>query len=89
MTIWKHRLVLDTSTPQQFYLPIAARVLTIQLQDNDITFWTCHETLSERHRTIREFHIFGTGFEFDGYGLSYIGTVQRNGYVWHIFEKSL
>jgi hypothetical protein len=83
--IYKYPMKLDLY--QTIKLPKNARILSIQLQNDEICMWvlTATEITSDIDRV---FMIVGTGTsdrvgEFD----EYIATVQQGGYVWHIFEE--
>ncbi len=84
-TIYKY--TLDLVDSQVIPMPIGARILNIQVQNGRICLWAIVEIGSRIER--RTFVIQGTGnklckaVEDRGY---YMGTVQNNGFVWHIFE---
>lgn len=64
-------------------LPLNARVLTFQVQGWTPTIWVACEAA---HPTkTRTFAILATGQSTDEYE-QYIGTIQLNGLVWHLFE---
>jgi len=83
--IWKYILTLS-GEPQEFHVPIDSKWLTVDIQDHDIVIWA--ECNVERDKEPRILQIYGTGNEIheDEYRRHYIGTVQLDGYVWHIFE---
>ena len=83
MTIWKFPLHLTDS--QEVEMPKSAEVLTVQTQKGSICLWATVE--SESPRSKRSFRIIGTGHEFDGGLLAYVGTVQQGSFVWHVFER--
>lgn len=83
-TIWKFGLQLTDR--QTIEMPRAAEVLTAQMQGNTLCLWA--EVVIGRHPEKREFLIIGTGNPIDpSVEKKYIGTVQQNGFVWHVFEK--
>lgn len=71
-------------------LPPGARVLSIQLQRDQLQVWclVSYEALL-LPVVARSFRLVGTGHNLDIQGLTYVATVQENGgeYIWHIFEK--
>lgn len=82
-TIYKYELKLEDE--QTVEMPGFARILTVQVQDLKICLWAEVDTsFPTEARTIE---IYGTGDEVLGLGRTYIGTVQRGAYVWHVYEK--
>lgn len=65
-------------------LPIGSTILSCQEQDGRIAMWAM---VTDRAVTERIFCVYATGEMFDAEHKNYIGTVQRNGLVWHIFEN--
>jgi hypothetical protein len=61
-------------------------ILCVQEQNGVITVWAEVDELIPP--TSRKFYIYGTGLRIDTKGKTYIGTVQRNGFVWHIFTET-
>lgn len=85
-TIWK--FTLGNKPSATVNMPRRAEVLTAQFQDDVVTLWA--EVDSEHLLEERHFRIFGTGWDMAreiGYeGGKYIATVQRDGFVWHVYE---
>lgn len=83
-TIYKYPL---TGAQTRLNLPIGARLLTVQMQNNTPVLWA----LIDQDESITASRIFlsvntGTSFEIHA-ALDYISTVTSdNGIVWHIFE---
>lgn len=69
-------------------LPIGSSILTFQLQNGIPHLWVLLNPDEERIPFY--FKIIGTGEEcaINNYESEYIGTIQRNGLVWHLFLKS-
>lgn len=66
-------------------MPLGAEILCVQEQRGYITIWAkCHPNVKTE---VRHIEVHGTGNEFDDKGLRYVGTVQQDGFVWHIFER--
>ena len=66
-------------------MPIGAKILTIEDQDDRLYIWALVDTDAEYE--FRYFTIVGTGQDFpeaDDY--TYINTIQDGPFVWHIFE---
>jgi hypothetical protein len=84
-TIWKFPLA-GGQQKHRISMPKGAKVLTAQLQNNDITLWA--EVNDNKEKETRVFEVYGTGHEMNEYDLDYIGTVQDNsGLVWHVYEN--
>ncbi len=59
--------------------------LCVQLRHNEIFLWA-DVCIDDKTRPSRLFiHIFGTGNEIPERCMAYLGTVQKDGYVWHIY----
>lgn len=84
-TIYKYRIQL---IEQQFIsIPKDAKILTFQYQDGEPTIWAEVDTANIPDR-VRLF-IIGTGHTMPHLDLSYIGTAQNNGLVWHLYKQKL
>lgn len=86
MRIYKYFLSLGRR--QTLYMPPGAVILTVQLQDQIPTLWAIVNP-DEASSEARTFCIYGTGADLPEKAERYIGTVQLNGFVWHVFEKPL
>lgn len=85
MRIWKWKLRI---TDEQIVdLPIAAMILTAQMQEGELCLWAlCSEDAPKEERRIR---IYGTGHEIQRHSsMKYISTFQipEAGLVFHVFE---
>lgn len=80
-TIWKFPIALLER--QVIQMPKGAHPLSVQMQGNTITLWAMVNT--EHPMEDREIRIVGTGREADSRD-HYLGTVQVDGFIWHIFE---
>jgi hypothetical protein len=84
-TIHKYKLGPLTGLP----IPRTATVLCVQMQRDDLCMWV---ELDNSHAIERErvFHVFGTGHQIpDSFSGKYIGTVQTQGLVLHVYEQNL
>lgn len=81
--IYKYSLMLMDS--QTLELSVGYEILTVQLQNQDICVWAIVEPKNVEQTV--QFQIIGTGDKIVDEELKYIGTVQRHGFVWHIFYK--
>ena len=72
-------------------LPVAAKILSCQVQHAQICFWVEFAAPDEGEDfevTTRIFHIIGTGHRFElTSSMSFIATVQQPPFVWHIYEE--
>lgn len=84
-TIYKYTLPLADATVLQ--MPDGAKVLSVQIQARQICLWAM---VDPSHPLVgRSFSIRGTGQPILWDNDTYIGTVQLDGFVWHIFEVQL
>jgi hypothetical protein len=81
MTIWKYSLTLLDE--QQIQIPEGAKILSVQIQNDEICIWALVDT--ERPKETRSIGIIGTGNPCWCPNWNYIGTVQQDAFVWHIF----
>jgi len=70
-------------------MPCGAEILQIQAQGNDIVFWAIVDPNAPMEE--RTFHVINTGralprVDYED-GIVYMGTVQINEVVWHVFEE--
>jgi hypothetical protein len=83
-TIWKFPLSLNTE--QEIKLPREAVIISVQFQKGILFLWAKIDTESDTEE--RKVAIVVTGDDCDWCSRwNYIGTVQNNIYVWHIFIK--
>jgi hypothetical protein len=81
ITIWKYPLAIWGEV-QKIEMPIGARVLCVQLQDERPFLWAVVD--DEAPAETRAFIMHGTGHQLmPG---EYIGTIQLHGFVWHYFS---
>jgi hypothetical protein len=87
-TIWKHPI--NFAEFNVIRMPAGAQILHCAGSDSErpaVGFiWEQHlvqynDDLEERH-----FEVVGTGSIFDATNALYIGTYERRGFVWHVFE---
>ncbi len=88
MRIWKWTLM--RADHQTITMPYDARVLTVQMQGDDLQLWALVHDQAGWPKQDRTFSIYGTGNPIPLWPGEYIATVQtHNGsLVWHIFERS-
>ena len=84
-SIWKFPLALKDE--QSVRMPSWTEILTVQFQGAQLCLWALVEV--EAPLVSRHFMIFGTGHDVPANepALTYVGTVQQNGLVWHVFER--
>ena len=81
-TIWK--IQLNLVERQSIGLPEGWKFLSIQLQDTSICAWFLVDEYTD-HIALHTISMVGTGGQVSpGIG-GYLGTVQKDKYVWHFF----
>ena len=81
--VWKYSFA--GTGQHDITLPRGAFVLSFQIQANMFTIWVLVDT-KEKDLTVRRFEIIGTGWDTEREYFEYFGTVQDDGFVWHLFE---
>ena len=83
--VWKYKIESHVET---LSVPIGAKFLSCQIQDNKICVWFLTDMANKNNLEQRVFRTLFTGEPFntrDNY--EYIGTVQNPlGVVYHVFE---
>lgn len=82
MKIFKYPL--EITNVQSFPIPRGYKILHVGVQNDKLYLWTLIDQKQESDFAI--IHIIGTGQEFDLSSHDYIGSVQMNQFVWHIFK---
>lgn len=86
MKILKWKIELGP-TKQTLMLPAGATSLDLQMIGNDCCLWAlCKEDAPLRPV---QFRSYWTGEALHDHPGKYIGTVQNDGLVWHIFQEQL
>lgn len=80
-----HKYPIGITSRQTVEMPENAKILCVQMQDETPTLWAAVIPAAIRER--RTIEIFGTGHPIDEAEREYIGTVQDESYVWHVFER--
>lgn len=84
--IWKFPLKFDDV--QEITLPEGFKILSVQMQNDNLCMWARVETIKAVHMITKKIHIYGTGSNSDStIHLDYLGTVQDSPFVWHIFME--
>lgn len=81
-TIWKFPLSEVVSLTFGLEMPLGADVVHVGVQNGEIVLWARVDT--ELEIVTRYFVIIETG-DPEPHG-AYVGTVQIEQYVWHVFE---
>ena len=87
-----HKYPVEINYRFSINLPEDSVILSFQVQHNSAWIWVIVDRDKALER--RNFRIFGTGHpledkeyeEYKDIELNYIGTIQLNGMVWHLFE---
>lgn len=84
-TIYKYPLQI--TDVQRVLMPSGAKILCAQVQGDQVCLWA--EVDTEKETEPRIIMIVGTGDPWRSDYYTYIGTVQLQGYVWHVYEAGL
>lgn len=57
--------------------------LSVQVQDGKPTIWAIVNP--EAPKVKKRFFVYGTGHPINDEGKAYLGTIQHQGFVWHVF----
>jgi hypothetical protein len=85
--IWKHPI--SSAEFNAIKMPRNAKVLCVAQEGDHPALgflWEMHPKDQEQNLVERHFEIVGTGSVFDVDNTYYIGTYQKKGFVWHVFE---
>lgn len=80
--IWKYPFEIADRFVLQ--LPQGARVLSVELQDEQPCLWAMVN--AESTEELRRFALVGTGHLLPNGISTYIATFQQPPFVWHLFE---
>lgn len=84
-TIYKYKLTPGRTVID---MPDGAKVLTVQMQREDVSLWA----LVEPHKPVgrRFFDVYGTGHPMPSDPGDYVATFQMEGgaLVWHVFDAT-
>ncbi len=83
MHILKHRITLAPDLKLDLYR--GAKFLSFQMQHDRLTSWWLEDTEGEKETAT--LHVLPTGGVVDD-GLTYLGTLQDDSYVWHLFRSA-
>jgi hypothetical protein len=75
----------DEDYVSEIDLPVSAQILSVGIQNSQIVIWAKVEHPKEPTR-IRQLVVGNTGVALPFTNGRFIGTVESNGIVWHIFE---
>jgi hypothetical protein len=86
MTIYRYPL--SDKQVQTVQLPFDAEILAVQVLRGKLCLWA---RVNERNtsKETRTIEIYGTGDPMNNHSRYYMGTVQMNDLVWHVFELLL
>lgn len=80
-TIWKFRLKLHSH--QTIPVPSGAKPLCVQIQGGSVCIWL--EVVPDNPICERIVRVCGTGIPMNTAHSQYVGTVQQNDFVWHVY----
>jgi hypothetical protein len=82
-TIYKYPLTL--AAVQKIEMPLGAELLAVQIQGKQICIWAVVNP--EEEENVQTFYIVGTGHPMPEGRVRFLGTVQDDPFVWHVFLK--
>lgn len=84
MVIYKFQIPLEEYFKVE--IPLDATFLSAQLQNGSMQmWWLCPPNI----KSTKCFRLFGTGTSFDLHDLTYLASIQMDGFVWHLFEEKI
>ena len=88
--IWKFPFTKETAVDGDLSshvvdMPWRAKILAGQFQDGTLCLWARVDPTAKTVR--RTFHVVGTGRPYCFDSLHYIATVQKDIFVFHVFEE--
>lgn len=96
-TIYKY--TLEIKPKQEIKMRTGYRILSVQMQYNSLVVWAEVPSEDPDFKVYAEkkifdddevhFRIFGSGHQYRGTFLTYVGTVQQGPLVWHVFTKQI
>jgi hypothetical protein len=86
-TIWKYTLPFAENEygACSMSMPTDSKIISVQVQNNNICLWA--EVNLDKEFEDRKIVSVGTGKYIPEGNLHFIGTVQREQFVWHIYEE--
>ena len=84
MTLKIFKYYLQLTDTQTLQMPEGFEVLNVSNEGGRIVFWA--EADEEAELLGIDFYVVGTGNELEHPLRVYMGTVQMNGFVWHVYE---
>ena len=67
-------------------IPKDAVILSAKILLGSVILWVKIDS-ENKALSPRMFRIISSGINFDDAGLTYIDSIEKDGYVWHIFEE--
>lgn len=88
MKIYKYEL--EVTDKQTLQLPQLSKILSIQVQDDNIMLWALVNDKCILRQDNRFIECYGTGHEIDDVSeLTFLATIQYSFGVWHFFERDI
>lgn len=69
---------------QYVTIPDGAEIVHFDMQDSQLCIWAIVDIYAVHQ--VKHFWLLGTGYDIPD-NLTYIDTVQRDGFVWHLFGE--
>lgn len=82
-----YKYTLSLIDRQNIEMPTGYEILSIGVQGSNLVLWAMVDPEMKETKVPIEINGTGNGFvEFEGEEKKYIGTVQLEFFVWHVFE---
>ena len=82
-TIWKYKLEIVDEQFIEIPFGYNSKLLSVAMQDERLCLWAIVEP--EKDTKTAQIRIFGTGNPHYSGSLEFLGTVQEQFFVWHVF----
>jgi hypothetical protein len=82
-----HKYQIPIINSFNILLPVTAVILSFQMKNNNAFIWVIVDEIEPP--IPRNFRLVGTGHNIDFLIAQYIGTIQDDIFVWHLFEEKL
>ena len=87
--VWKYPIVLGDGVTSHLMLPVGCKAVHVEEDTYRLPqIWVQFDKLEELSVPVMEPRValvVGTGTPFDSTNFHHVGTIQKDGYVWHIY----
>lgn len=89
-TVYKYKLNRGTFDVSEVQIPSDAKIVLFDVQNHGLYIWAEVET--DNPTVTRRFRVMGTGWELSElpvYTLRHRASIQKDSFVWHLYELVL